>query len=174
MTQPDSRLAELHPPTVTRKVARRLIPFLCVLYICNILDRANVGFARLTMQDDLEMSPRVFDLGYGLFYIGYLLFEVPSNLLLRRVGARRWIARIMVSWGIISCLTMFVTGTWSFCLIRILLGVAEAGFFPGIILYLTYWFPARERARATAYFMMAIALASVLGNPISGFILQHV
>src|SRR5262245_45939952 len=156
-----------------RKVAWRLVPFLCLLYLFNILDRANVGFARLTMKDDLQMSQEVFDLGYGLFYIGYLLFEVPSNLLLRRLGARRWISRIMISWGLISGLTMFVTDAWSFYGARVLLGVAEAGFFPGIILYLTYWFPTRERARVTAYFMMAIALASVFGNPVSGAIMQY-
>jgi ACS family tartrate transporter-like MFS transporter len=155
------------------KVTWRLIPFLCLLYGFNILDRANVGFARLTMQDDLKMSQAVFDVGFGLFYLGYLLFEVPSNLLLRRVGARRWIARIMISWGFITCLTMFVTDVWTFYLVRILLGVAEAGFFPGIILYLTFWFPARERARVTAYFMMAIALASVIGNPLSGAIMEY-
>lgn len=156
-----------------RKVAWKLVPFLCLLYIFNILDRANVGFARLRMQSDLDMSQEMFDLGYGLFYIGYLLFEVPSNLLLRRVGARRWIARIMISWGLISCLTMFVYDAASFYGIRILLGVAEAGFFPGIILYLSYWFPDRERAKMTAYFMMAIALASVFGNPLSGLIMQY-
>jgi ACS family tartrate transporter-like MFS transporter len=155
------------------KVAWRLLPFLCLLYVFNILDRANVGFARLTMQDDLKMSPAVFDIGFGLFYLGYLLFEVPSNLLLRRVGARRWIARIMISWGLLTCLTMFVHDVGTFYLVRWLLGVAEAGFFPGIILYLTFWFPARERARVTAYFMMAIALASVIGNPLSGAILEY-
>jgi MFS transporter, ACS family, tartrate transporter len=155
------------------KVAWRLLPFLCLLYVFNILDRANVGFARLTMQDDLKMSPAAFDVGFGLFYIGYLLFEVPSNLLLRRLGARRWIARIMISWGIITCLTMFVTDVRTFYLVRFLLGVAEAGFFPGIILYLTFWFPARERARATAYFMVAIALAGVISNPISGAIMEY-
>jgi ACS family tartrate transporter-like MFS transporter len=156
-----------------RKVAWKLVPFLCLLYVFNILDRANLGFARLGMQDDLDMSQEMFDLGYGLFYIGYLLFEVPSNLLLRRVGARRWIARIMISWGLISCLTMFVYDVASFYAIRILLGVAEAGFFPGIILYLSYWFPDRERAKMTAYFMMAIALASVFGNPLSGLIMHY-
>jgi MFS transporter, ACS family, tartrate transporter len=155
------------------KVAWRLIPFLCLLYVLNILDRANVGFARLTMQDDLKMSQAVFDVGFGLFYIGYLLFEVPSNLLLRRVGARRWIARIMISWGLITCLTMFVNDVGTFYLVRILLGVAEAGFFPGIILYLTFWFPARERARVTAYFMMAIALAGVISNPLAGAIMEY-
>lgn len=159
--------------TTLRKTTRKIIPFLCVLYVFNILDRANVGFARLSMQSDLRLSKELFDLGYGFFYVGYLLFEVPSNLLLRKVGARRWIARIMISWGIISCATMFITGARSFYLLRVLLGVAEAGFFPGIILYLSYWFPDRERARMTAFFMMAIALASVIGNPISGFIMQY-
>jgi D-galactonate transporter len=164
---------ELLARTTLRKVAWKLIPFLCVLYIFNIIDRANVGFARLSMQDDLGMSQAMFDFGYGLFYIGYLLFEVPSNLLLRRVGARVWIARIMISWGLISCATMFVTSATGFYMVRVLLGVAEAGFFPGIILYLSFWFPDRQRARMTAFFMMAIALASILGNPISGFIMQQ-
>jgi ACS family tartrate transporter-like MFS transporter len=166
---PDKALA----PRTLRKVAWRLVPFLCLLYMFNILDRANVGFARLTMQDELGMSNEAFDIGFGLFYFGYLLFEVPSNLLLRRVGARRWIARIMISWGIVSAATLAVQGRWSFYLVRILLGVAEAGFFPGIILYLTYWFPARERARVMAWFMAAIALASVLGNPLSGAIMEY-
>jgi ACS family tartrate transporter-like MFS transporter len=159
--------------TTLNKVAWKLIPFLCALYVFNILDRANVGFARLSMQGDLGMSPQMFDFGYGLFYVGYLLFEVPSNLMLRRFGARRWISRIMISWGIITCATMFVQSAGGFYLVRILLGVAEAGFFPGIILYLSYWFPDRQRAKMTAYFMMAIALANVLGNPISGLIMQY-
>ncbi|MFO0843573.1 MAG: MFS transporter [Gemmataceae bacterium] len=173
--------AELEPPgtgdvqgrAALRKVARRLIPFLCLLYAFNILDRANVGFARTEMERDLGMSPQVFDLGYGLFYLGYLAFEVPSNLLLRRFGARRWIGRIMISWGLVSCATAAVNDAWTFYSVRVLLGVAEAGFFPGIILYLTYWFPSRERAGATAYFMFAIALASVFGNPLSGSIMQY-
>lgn len=156
-----------------RRVAWRLIPFVCVLYMLNILDRANVGFARLQMQDDLGLSEETFNLGYGMFYVGYLLFEVPSNLLLRRVGARRWIARIMISWGLISSLTLFARDQWSFYGLRILLGIAEAGFFPGIILYLSYWFPDRERAKMTAFFMLAIGLASVFGNPLSGFIMQY-
>jgi MFS family permease len=150
-----------------------LLPWLCLLYVFNILDRGNLGFARLTMERDLGITPEVFNIGYGLFYIGYLLFEVPSNLLLRRVGARRWIARILISWGLVSSLTMFVSNTWSFYMVRILLGVAEAGFFPGIILYLTYWFPARERALATSRFMIAIPLASALGNPLSGAIMEY-
>ena len=159
---------------VLSKVAWRLIPFLGVLYIFNILDRVNVGFAALTMQKDLEMSKRVFDFGYGLFYLGYILFEVPSNLLLRRFGARKLIARIMIGWGLVSCATMFIRGSVDFYLIRILLGVAEAGFFPGIILYLTFWFPARERARMVALFMAAIPLATIVGNPLSGAIVPIV
>jgi ACS family tartrate transporter-like MFS transporter len=156
-----------------RRVAWRLIPVLGLLYLLNILDRANVGFARLTMQDDLGMSKEVFDRGYGLFYFGYLLFEVPSNLLLGRVGARRWIARIMITWGLVSCATMLVRGAWGFYLVRVLLGVAEAGFFPGIILYLTYWFPSRERARVVALFMIAGPIAGLVGNPVSGAILEY-
>lgn len=159
--------------TTLRKVAWRLIPFVCVLYLVNILDRANVGFARLKMQDDLHLSEATFDLGFGMFYVGYLLFEVPSNLLLRRVGARRWIARIMISWGLISSATMFAWDQGSFYTLRVLLGIAEAGFFPGIILYLSYWFPDRERAKMTAFFMLSIALSSVLGNPVSGLIMQY-
>lgn len=164
---------ELLERTTLRKVAWKLIPFLCALYILNILDRSNVGFAKLRMQDDLPgMTKGMFDIGIGLFYVGYLAFEVPSNLLMRKVGARRWISRIMISWGIVTCLTMFVSDIKSFFAIRILLGVAEAGFFPGIILYLSYWFPDRDRAKMTAYFMVAIAMASVIGNPISGRIMR--
>ncbi len=161
------------PAAVLRKIAWRLIPFLCLLYIFNILDRANVGFARLTMQSDLHLEDWAFDLGYGIFYFGYLVFEVPANLLLRRVGARRWIARIMVTWGLVSMATLAVTEMWDFYAVRILLGVAEAGFFPGIILYLTYWFPARERARVLALFMTAIAFAGVVSNPLSGAVMQY-
>ena len=132
---------------VLRKVARRLIPFLFLLYVANILDRANVSFARFEMLDDLHLGEEVYGWGATFcFYIGYLLFEVPSNLILHRVGARRWISRIMVTWGIVSTCTMFVSDARSFYLVRVLLGVAEAGFFPGIVLYLSYWFPARERA----------------------------
>ncbi len=159
--------------TTLRKVAWRLIPFICLLYILNILDRSNVGFARLQMQDDLGLSEETFNLGYGMFYVGYLLFEVPSNLLMRRVGARRWIARIMITWGLVSAATMFARDQWTFYGLRILLGIAEAGFFPGLILYLSYWFPDRERGKMTAFFMVAIGLASVFGNPLSGLIMQY-
>jgi ACS family tartrate transporter-like MFS transporter len=158
-------------------VSLRLLPFLFLLYMVNILDRGNVGFARLTMLKDLGLEgPRgeeVFALGASIFYIGYLVFEVPSNLILHRVGARAWIGRIMISWGIISAAMLLIRGPWSFYGLRFLLGVAEAGFFPGIILYLSYWFPARERARAVALFMTASPLAGVLGNPISGALLQY-
>lgn len=156
-----------------KAVAWRLIPFICLLYIFNILDRSNVGFARLRMQNDLGLSKAAFDLGFGMFYVGYLLFEVPSNLLLRRVGPRLWIARIMITWGIVSALTMFAYDQGSFYALRILLGIAEAGFFPGIILYLSYWFPDRERAKMTAFFMVAIGLSSVIGYPISGLIMDR-
>jgi MFS family permease len=124
------------------------------------------------MLDELEMGEGVYALGAGIFYLGYVAFEVPSNLILRRTGARRWIARIMVSWGLVTCATMAVRGAWSFYLFRILLGVAEAGFFPGIILYLTYWFPGRDRARIVAWFMAASPVTGFFGNPLSGAILQ--
>lgn len=159
--------------TTLRKVAWRLVPFICLCYLLNILDRVNVGFARLKMQDDLGLSEEMFNLGFGMFYMGYLIFEVPSNLLMRRVGARIWISRIMISWGLVSALTLFARDAWTFYGLRILLGIAEAGFFPGIILYLSYWFPDRERGKMTAYFMLAIGLASVLGNPASGLIMQY-
>jgi MFS family permease len=156
-----------------RIVTLRIIPFICLLYILNILDRTNVGFARLQMQNDLGLSKATFDFGYGMFYVGYVLFEVPSNLLMRRVGARLWIARIMITWGLISAATMFARDIWSFYALRILLGIAEAGFFPGIILYLSDWFPDRKRAKMTAFFMMAIGLANVFGNPLSGWIMDR-
>jgi MFS family permease len=156
-----------------RIVAWRIIPILCLCFFLNILDRVNVGFARLTMQDDLGLSEDMFNLGFGMFYVGYLLFEVPSNLLLRRVGARRWIARIMISWGLITAATMFARDQWTFYGLRILLGIAEAGFFPGIILYLSYWFPQQARGKMNAFFMVAIALASVIGNPVSGLTMQY-
>lgn len=156
-----------------RKVAWRLVPFLCLCFLLNIIDRTNVGFARLDMQDDLGLSEDMFNLGFGMFYVGYLLFEVPSNLLMRRVGARRWIARIMISWGLVTAATMSARDQWTFYGLRILLGIAEAGFFPGIILYLSYWFPDRERGKMNAFFMLAIGLASVVGNPLCGLIMQH-
>jgi D-galactonate transporter len=157
---------------VMLKVSLRLVPFLFLLYVVNILDRVNVGFARLQMKSALNLSEPAFGLGVGIFYIGYFLFEVPSNLILRRVGARAWIGRIMISWGLISSAMMFVTGPWSFYILRVLLGVAEAGFFPGIILYLNYWFPTRARARAMSCFITASAVAGIVGHPLSGGIMH--
>ncbi len=156
-----------------QKVARRLIPFLFVCYIIAFLDRVNVGFAKLQMAPDLNFGDAVYGFGAGIFFIGYFLFEVPSNVILEKVGARLWIARIMIVWGILSVLFMFVRSEIWFYALRFLLGVAEAGFFPGIILYLTYWFPAARRARITALFMTAIAIANVVGSPLSGAILQY-
>jgi MFS transporter, ACS family, tartrate transporter len=159
---------------VLGKVARRLIPFLFVLYLANILDRNNVAFARLRMLADLHLDEVAYGWGATFcFYLGYLFFEVPSNLILHRLGARRWISRIMITWGIVSTCTMFVRDARSFYLVRILLGIAEAGFFPGIVLYLSYWFPARERARAVALFMMASPLSGVVGGPVSGNLLRY-
>lgn len=157
---------------IVRKVVLRLIPFLFLLYLVNILDRVNVSFARLKMLDDLGMDEGAFAFGAGVFYLGYVLFEVPSNLILRRVGARRWIARIMVTWGLITCAMMIVTAPWGFYVLRVLLGFAEAGFFPGIILYLTYWFTSRERAWAVSCFMAASPINGILGGPLSGAIMQ--
>jgi D-galactonate transporter len=157
---------------VYRKVGARLIPLLFVCYIAAYLDRVNLGFAKLQMQQALSLSDAVYGLGAGIFFIGYFLFEVPSNMILHRVGAGRWIARIMVTWGIVSAATMFVNSAASFYLLRFLLGVAEAGFFPGMILYLTYWYPADRRGRATSLFLTAVAFAGIVGGPISGWILH--
>ena len=150
------------------KVDRRLIPFLFLCYVLAYLDRVNVGFAKLQMLNDLSLSEAAFATGAGIFFIGYFFFEVPSNILLKKFGARIWIARIMISWGIISSAMIFVKGEWSFYAMRFLLGIAEAGFFPGIIFYLTLWYPSRYRATRTAWFASAIAFSGVIGNPISG------
>jgi ACS family tartrate transporter-like MFS transporter len=157
--------------TTLAKITLRLIPFMFVLYIVAFLDRVNVGFAALQMNENLGFSDTVYGIGAGIFFIGYFIFEVPSNLIMEKVGARIWIARIMLTWGVISSAMFLVGGETSFYILRFLLGVAEAGFFPGMILYLTYWFPARERARAVALFMAAIPLSGVIGSPISGAIL---
>jgi ACS family tartrate transporter-like MFS transporter len=154
-----------------RKVSVRLLPFLFVLYIFNFLDRTNVALASLQMNRDLNFSSTAFGLGAGIFFVGYALFEVPSNLLLVRVGARRWIARIMITWGLIAAAMMFVRTPFEFYGLRLLLGIAEAGFFPGIVYYLTQWFPAKRRARASSRFMIAIPLSGVLGGVLGGFLL---
>ena len=156
-----------------RKVAWRLIPLLLACYVVAYLDRVNVGFAKLQMIDQLGFSDTIYGLGAGMFFIGYFLFEVPSNIILHKMGARVWIGRIMISWGLISAAMMFVTTPTMFYVMRFLLGVAEAGFFPGIILYLTYWYPADRRARITAMFMTGIAIAGVIGGPVSGIIMKY-
>jgi ACS family tartrate transporter-like MFS transporter len=152
--------------TISR-VIRRLIPFIFICYVVAYVDRVNIGFAAKELQRDLGLSAAVFGLGGGLFFLGYCVFEIPSNLILERVGARIWIARIMIVWGFVSMGMMFVSGQASFYTVRVLLGVAEAGFFPGIVLYLTYWIPASERARAGALFMTASPIAMIVGAPVS-------
>jgi len=166
----------MKPPDVAtitlRKVTLRLIPFLFVLYIVAWLDRVNVGFAALQMNSDLGFSSAAFGFGSGVFFLGYCLFEVPSNLVLHRVGARRWISRIMVTWGAISVAMMFVRTPLTFYTLRFLLGAAEAGFFPGMIYYLSLWYPQAQRARAIAAFMTAVPLSGVIGGPLSGALLS--
>jgi MFS transporter, ACS family, tartrate transporter len=155
-----------------RRVRWRLLPFLCLLYIVSYLDRVNVSFAKLTMNAAIGIDDATYALGAGIFFIGYFLFEVPSNLILERVGARRWIARIMITWGIISASMALVEGANSFIALRFLLGLAEAGFFPGILLYLTYWFPLKERARVVGLFMVALPLSGLIGSPLSGELMR--
>jgi MFS transporter, ACS family, tartrate transporter len=155
-----------------RKITLRLIPFIFILYIVAWLDRVNVGFAALQMNSDLGFSSAAFGFGSGVFFLGYCLCEVPSNLILHRVGARRWIARIMISWGAISVSMIFVRTTRSFYILRFLLGAAEAGFFPGVIYYLSHWYPEAQRARAIAAFMTAVPVSGVVGGPLSGALLS--
>jgi ACS family tartrate transporter-like MFS transporter len=159
-------------PRLFRKIVWRLIPYLFLLYILAYLDRVNVGFAALQMKHDLRLSNTVYGTGAGIFFLGSALFDLPSNLMLVKIGPRRWIARIMISWGIIATGMMFVRGPISFYVLRFLLGVCEAGFFPGMILYLTYWFPSRQRAGAIAKFMTATSIAGVVGAPMSGWLLN--
>jgi len=154
------------------RVTRRLIPLLFCCYVAAYLDRVNIGFAKLQMLSALRFSETVYGLGAGIFFIGYFLFEIPSNIILHKVGARRWIARVMLTWAVISAAMVFVGTPTSFYILRFLLGVAEAGFFPGMILYLTYWYPAHRRARIIALFMTAIPIAGVIGGPLSGWILK--
>lgn len=156
---------------VVRKLTRRIVPFIMLLYFVAYLDRVNVGFAALSMNEDVGLSSAAFGFGAGVFFIGYFLFEVPSNLILHRIGARVWIARIMITWGLVSGALAFTRGPTSFYVLRFLLGAAEAGFFPGIILYLSYWFPARHRAGVTALFMAAVPISTAIGSPISGALL---
>ena len=159
-------------PSAIARVTRRLVSFAFICYVVAYVDRVNVGFAAAALRRDLHLSDTAYGFGGGLFFIGYCLFEIPSNLILERVGARLWIARIMIAWGLVSVATVLVTGEASFYAARVLLGIAEAGFFPGIVLYLTYWIPASERARCGALFMMAAPVAFIVGAPISDGLLR--
>lgn len=167
VTQPDP-IGALY-----RKITWKLIPFLCFCYLAAYLDRINIGFAKLQMLDQLQFSETAFGLGAGLFFVGYILFEVPSNLVLEKVGARLWIARIMITWGLLSACTMLVTTPMQFYVVRFLLGVAEAGFLPGVLFYLTTWFPTYRRGRIIALFMIGLPLSSIIGGPLSGWIMSH-
>lgn len=157
---------------VYRKITRRLIPYLFLLYIVAYVDRVNVGFAAMDIKRQLGFSDAVYGTGAAIFFLGYALFDLPSNLVLRRVGTRIWIARIMITWGLVAALMMFVNSPRSFYVMRFLLGVAEAGFIPGMLLYFTYWFPSHERARAVAKFMTASSLAGVVGGPLASALLK--
>ena len=163
---------EIDPRKLYSKISRRLIPYIFILYILAYLDRVNVGFAAVEFKRDLHLSASVYGFGGAVYFLGQMLFDLPSNLFLQRVGPRRWIARIMISWGIIATGMMFVAGTRSFFAMRFLLGISEAGFFPGMILYLTFWFPSHERARAIAKFMTATSLAGVVGAELSRVLMQ--
>jgi MFS transporter, ACS family, tartrate transporter len=168
VSEPDLERTTIH------KLRTTILPVVFLLFVVAYRDRINIGFAALTMNKELGISRQQFGLLAGIFFLGYFFFEIPSNLLLHRIGARVWIARILVSWGIVAVLTGFAKTVSQIYILRFLLGVAEAGFFPGIILYFTYWFPQREQARAVALFMAAIPLGNIFGAPISGFILDHV
>lgn len=154
------------------RARRRLVPFLLLMYVVSFLDRANIGFAKQALQTSAGISASAYALGAGLFFLSYALLEVPSNLVLHRVGAKVWMSRIMVSWGLVSMATIFVTGPTSFYLLRLLLGAAEAGFFPGVVLYLTYWFPNRSRGQILGMFYFGAPLAFIFGGPVSGLLLQ--
>src|SRR6188768_1820498 len=171
MNQPATPAKSDIETSTIRTISVRLIPFLVLAYFFSYLDRVNLGFVALTMNAELKFTPLIFSWGAGIFFIGYFIFEVPSNLALEKFGASRWIARIMVTWGIISALMALTSGVTSFYVLRFLLGVAEAGFFPGIILYLTYWYPAEYRARFLAAFAIAVPVSTVIGAPISGLLL---
>jgi MFS family permease len=154
-----------------RKVSLRLLPLLFLLYIASYLDRTNVGMAALQMNAAIGLSAAAYGFGASVFFIGYALFEVPSNIILARVGARRWIARIAITWGLVSCAMLLARGQWSFYALRFSLGLAEAGYFPGIIFYLSHWYPERLRARAISRFMIGIPIASIVGAPLGGLLL---
>lgn len=158
--------------SATRKALKRLLPFLLLMYVIAFIDRTNIGFAEESLEIHAGLSTASYAFGAGLFFVGYAVFEVPSNLIMHKVGARWWMARIMITWGIVATLFMFTTGPTMFYILRFLLGVAEAGFFPGVILYLTYWFPRRRRAQATALFYMGLPIANIVGGPLSGALME--
>lgn len=166
-------LAARDTAAIYRKITWKLIPFLCLCYLAAYLDRINIGLAKLQMASDLSLSETAFGLGAGLFFVGYILFEVPSNLILQRVGAKIWIARIMITWGLLSTATLLVQTPMQFYIIRFLLGAAEAGFLPGVLFYLTKWFPSWRRSRIIALFMIGLPLSSLIGGPLSGWIMGH-
>jgi MFS family permease len=180
MAQANGTLASEAAPSaviddsIYEKVTRRIVPLLFMCYVVAYLDRVNVGFAKIQMLADLKFSETVYGLGAGIFFLGYFLFEVPSNILLHRVGARLWIARVMITWSIVSAATLFVKTPTMFYALRFLLGLAEAGLFPGVILYLTYWYPARRRANILALFITGIPVAGFVGAPLSGWIMNSV
>jgi len=172
MSDTSAPASSLLEERVIRKITWRLIPFLMLLYFVAFLDRINVGFAALTMNRDVGLTAQMFGLGSGIFFLGYFVFEVPSTVILHKVGARFWIGRVMITWGLVSIAMAFTRGPISFYVLRFLLGVAEAGFFPGIILYISYWFPANHRSAATALFMAAAPAAGLIGSPVSGALMQ--
>jgi ACS family tartrate transporter-like MFS transporter len=172
-TAPAVTSASIDAKTI-RKIRVKILPFLFLLYVIAYLDRTNIGFAALTMNRDLNINSQQYSLLVGIFFLGYFLFEIPSNLLLHKIGARIWITRILITWGIVAMLTGMVRSVGHLYVARFSLGIAEAGFFPGIILYLTYWFPQREQARAIAFFLLALPVTSILGAPASGLVLDHV
>jgi ACS family tartrate transporter-like MFS transporter len=172
MSDRTARASSLLEERAIRKITWRLMPFLLLLYFVAFLDRINVGFAALTMNRDIGLTAQMFGLGSGIFFLGYFVFEVPSTVILHKVGARFWIGRVMITWGLVSIAMAFTRGPISFYVLRFLLGLAEAGFFPGIILYLSYWFPANRRSAATAIFMAAAPVAGMIGSPVSGALMQ--
>ena len=167
-----NRQGEVDKSAVHAKLIRRIVPFLFVCYVISYLDRVNVGFAALTMNKDIGLTPTAFGIGAGLFFFGYFIAEIPSNLIMMKVGARIWIARIMITWGIVSALTALVTSPVQFGIARFLLGIGEAGFVPGVFLYISMWFPAAVRARATSLFLLGIPVANIVGSPISGALIS--
>jgi ACS family tartrate transporter-like MFS transporter len=165
-------MADTLEQATIRKVAWRLLPFIFLLYFWCLIDRVNLAYAALTMNTDLGLTATMYSAGASIFFLGYVTFEVPSNLILERYGARLWIARIMITWGLVSTGMAFITGMYSFLTLRLLLGVAEAGFFPGMLLYLTFWFPRAYRARVIAAFMLAIPFNGIIGAPLATSLMQ--